>query len=65
MQYQPKATDNSRTNWSYYRHDGGGQLLSVRIDDGRDRTVTYHNDLNGQTVRRVERDGDTSRGDPH
>ncbi|MEA3017070.1 MAG: hypothetical protein QOI38_1792, partial [Sphingomonadales bacterium] len=36
----------------------------VAIDDGRDRTVTIVNDLNGQAIRRDEAD-QTSAGDPH
>jgi hypothetical protein len=36
----------------------------VAIDDGRDRTVTIVNDLNGQAIRRDEADL-TSAGDPH
>ena len=35
------------------------------INDGRDRTISFKNDLNGQVIRRDETDNNGSNGDPH
>jgi len=50
---------------SYYNYDGSGNLASVTINDGRPRTVTFTNDMNGQAIRRDEQDNNYNAGDPH
>jgi len=47
-----------------YSYDASGQLASVRINDGRPRTVSFTNDMSGQVLRRDEADA-LSGGDPH
>jgi hypothetical protein len=45
--------------------DGFGTPTSVTIADGRPRTVTITNDINGQAIRRDEADNNYTAGDPH
>jgi hypothetical protein len=47
-----------------YTLGAAGQLNSASIVDGRSRTVTFTNDMNGQALRRDEADS-LSTGDPH
>lgn len=49
---------------SSYKYDAFGRLTSTAVNDGRPRTVSYTNDVNGQVIRRDEADN-TSGGDPH
>jgi YD repeat-containing protein len=58
------VNQNNALFTSTYSYDGFGSATGVSIDDGRDRTVTIVNDLNGQAIRRDEADL-TSAGDPH
>ena len=53
----------NRIYTSTYTNSASGILNSVYINDGRPRTVTYINNLDGQTLRRREQDS-TSSGDP-
>jgi hypothetical protein len=53
------------TTFAYEIAGGQSQLKSAQINDGRARSVTYSNDLNGQVMRRDESDRNTSAGDPH
>lgn len=46
-----------------YRRNGAGVLEEAEIIDGRARTVTFHNDVNGQVIRRNEQDA-AAGGDP-
>ena len=62
--YKPK-TNESRTNTTTYFYSAGGFLQKASISDGRSRTVTFTNDQNGQVIRRDERDGKYTTGDPH
>ena len=48
---------------TYYDRDGSGDLETARIYDGRSRTVTFHNDVHGQVLRRNEQDAGSG-GDP-
>jgi hypothetical protein len=48
-----------------YTLGAAGQLNSASITDGRSRTVTFTNDMNGQALRRDEADANYSTGDPH
>jgi YD repeat-containing protein len=48
-----------------YNYNGFGQLISASVADGRPRTVTFTNDMNGQAIRRDEYDNNWSLGDPH
>ncbi|MDX8356530.1 DUF6531 domain-containing protein [Sphingopyxis terrae] len=48
-----------------YSYDGRGLLTGVSVSDGRARTVSFVNDVNGQAVRRDEADGNAAQGDPH
>lgn len=52
------------TSYTYAQVGGAAQLTSAGIVDGRPRTVTYRNDVNGQAIRRDEADGYND-GDPH
>jgi YD repeat-containing protein len=59
---------NSRTSTTYttsFSYDAFGALTSMTVNDGRPRTVTLTNDLNGQALRRDEADYNYSTGDPH
>ncbi len=47
-----------------YHLNASGQIGSVRIEDGRPRSVSFLNDMNGQAIRRDEADS-KSGGDPH
>ncbi|WP_235364764.1 LysM peptidoglycan-binding domain-containing protein [Sphingomonas sp. ERG5] len=60
--YQPDTT-NGATNDSTYYFDDMGHLASVKIDDDRDRTVTFFNNAEGLIVERNEEDGNST-GDP-
>jgi trimeric autotransporter adhesin len=65
--HQPN-TSQSQTNTTTFAYEiagGQSQLKSAQINDGRARSVTYSNDLNGQVLRRDESDRNTSAGDPH
>lgn len=58
--------DSNDLFYTTYKYTGSGHLRSAQINDGRERTVTYTNDVHGQALRRDEKDrsSDTS-GDPH
>jgi len=59
-------TGGSNNNYvSTYNNSASGVLNSVVIDDGRDRTVSFTNDMGGQVIRRDEYDTNGSMGDPH
>jgi len=53
----------NRIYTSTYTNSASGVLNSVYINDGRPRTVTYINNLDGHVLRRREQDS-TSSGDP-
>ena len=59
------AKTNQPTYTSTYATDGFGTATSVTIADGRPRTVTIINDMNGQAIRRGEADNNPNAGDPH
>jgi len=59
------AKTGQATYNTYYSYTAMGTLTSVSINDGRPRTVTYTNDLNGQAIRRSEADTYYAQGDPH
>ena len=70
MEYRASINSSGvgTAQYSYYSYltiGGHAQLSSVQINDGRRRTVTYSNDMNGQVIRRDEADLNTSTGDPH
>ncbi|RSY78556.1 LysM peptidoglycan-binding domain-containing protein [Sphingomonas koreensis] len=48
---------------TYYTRNGSGVLQEANIYDGRQRKVTFHNDVNGQVLRRNEQDY-AATGDP-
>lgn len=50
---------------SNYKYDAFGRLTSATINDGRPRTVTWTNGVDGQAIRRDEADNNYSNGDPH
>lgn len=52
------------THTSTFSYDAWGALTSVRINDGRPRTVFYTNNMNGQVIRREEQDGNYNTPDP-
>lgn len=56
--------NGSTTYTSTYSYDGLGNLTSVAIADGRPRTVSFIDTLNGQVLQRDEADGNSSTGDP-
>lgn len=55
----------SPTTFEYANVGGQSQLLKAVIADGRARSVTYTNDLNGQVLKRDEQDNVYTQGDPH
>jgi len=57
------VTRSGATTSSSYDYDVAGQLKSAQIDDGRQRTVTFTNDLFGQVLRRDETG--PAAGSPH
>jgi YD repeat-containing protein len=64
--YQPNTSSGTTNNSAYhYKRVGGAtQLISVTINDGRDRNVAFENDLAGQAMRRDEDDW-KGLGNPH
>jgi hypothetical protein len=64
IEFRPDTGSNTRFNTHFY-YDGSGHLVSAQINDGRPRSVSYKNDLTGQTLRRDESDRNYSSGDPH
>lgn len=71
VRYDANTGSGSNTIFtSTYRYDAFGRLTSASVNDGRPRTVTYTNDVNGPStgsgvIRRDEADSNTSNGDPH
>jgi len=65
--YKPNISSGPQHDSQYYYAQVGGsaQLTSVTTDDGRPRTITFRNDMNGQAIRRDEADNTTTYGDPH
>lgn len=59
------AKTSQPTYTTTYTLSGSGQLTSAYIGDGRPRTVSFVNDLDGQVLRRDEADGNGATGDPH
>lgn len=64
IRYKPDASTSTAYTTNFY-YNGSGHLISAQVNDGRPRTVTYTNDLLGQTIRRDESDRNYSSGDPH
>jgi YD repeat-containing protein len=60
-----KDVTSSTTYTSTYSLSPSGTVTSASINDGRPRTVTFKNDLDGKVVRRDEADNNSSQGDPH
>lgn len=54
--YDSDTGTGSNAQWiSTYHYDGAGRLASVKIDDDRDRTVSFASNPNGQVLSRIER----------
>jgi YD repeat-containing protein len=59
------SSNSTNVSWvSSYKYDSNGHLSSVKINDDRDRTVSYVTDARGQVLSRKEVDTNTSTGDP-
>jgi uncharacterized RDD family membrane protein YckC len=65
--YKPNESSGPThdSQYTYAQVGGAAQLTTVTTDDGRPRTVTFRNDMNGQAIRRDEADNNASYGDPH
>jgi len=62
--YDSDTSSGSNPLWiSNYYCDGAGRLASVKIDDDRDRTVSFASNPNGQVLSRIEK-GNSTTGDP-
>jgi YD repeat-containing protein len=62
------TTTQTTTHTSTFYYDGSGNLSSIHVGDGRPRTVTFVNDVNGQAIKRDESDNNYNQytgGDPH
>ncbi|HEY5723948.1 MAG TPA: LysM peptidoglycan-binding domain-containing protein [Allosphingosinicella sp.] len=59
--------DSNKTWTTGFNYSPSGQLLSASVDDERDRTVTFVNDMSGQVLRRDEAhlNPAITAGDPH
>jgi YD repeat-containing protein len=64
IRFRPDTNSGTAFNTTF-SYNGSGHLLSAQVNDGRPRTVSYTNDLTGQTIRRDESDRNYSSGDPH
>ncbi|WHU04984.1 LysM peptidoglycan-binding domain-containing protein [Sphingomonas sp. NIBR02145] len=53
------------TQTSTFYYGASGQLTSVYVADGRPHSISFTNDMNGQTIRRDEYDNVYNQGDPH
>ncbi len=59
--YDSNTSSGSNPLWvSTYYYDGAGRLASVKIDDDRDRTVSFASNPNGQVLSRIERSAATN-----
>jgi YD repeat-containing protein len=64
IQHKPN-TSQSTTYTTSYSYTASGTLSSISVADGRPRSITFTNDMNGQVIRRDESDNNFSNGDPH
>jgi YD repeat-containing protein len=58
-----EIVEDGKTKRTDFYYDGGGNVATVKIDDDRDRTISFVNDSNGMVLERDERDAETT-GDP-
>lgn len=65
VSFDPDTGSSGALGVTTYSYDARGLLTAVHVDDGRERDVTFVNDVNGQAVRRDEADLVTTTGDPH
>jgi hypothetical protein len=65
--YKPNTTQApiNTTTFAYIMIGGQSQLVSAQINDGRNRSVSYTQDMSGQVLRRDEQDNVSTQGDPH
>jgi YD repeat-containing protein len=62
------AKTSQPTYTTTYYYSPSGQLTSIYVGDGRPRTITFTNDMNGLAIRRDEADSNYdpyTGGDPH
>ncbi|MEA3064796.1 MAG: hypothetical protein QOJ27_1242, partial [Sphingomonadales bacterium] len=62
--YKPNTSQSTTYTTTFY-YDTSGQLTSIYVSDGRPRSVTFINDVNGQAIKRDESDNKYNLGDPH
>ena len=62
--YTPDTSHPATTQTSTYSYDTLGNLTSVAIVDGRPRTVSFVNTLDGKVLQRDEADNNNNTGDP-
>ena len=58
-------TAQTTTYTTTYNYNGWGTLSYITVADGRSRTISFMNDMNGQVLKRDEQDTNYSNGDPH
>ena len=64
LRHRSDALSSATEGVTTYSYGASGDLRQARVVDGRSRTVTYTNDVNGQAIRRREADNNGGQGDP-